>query len=372
MDLRVFSVVAGWALALSQGAVAAKLGPGDPAPPMRVFRWVKGTPVNTFERGKLYVVEFWATWCGPCRASIPHLTQLAKKYAGKVTFSGISISESDTQKPGGTSTEYMAGVRKFVAGEGEEMAYHVGADGPTGAMGSTWMLAAGQQTIPTAFVVGREGKVAWIGHPMEGLDEALEKMIAGTFDFAGERKRELDAAAKDDPQEAERKLLQPYVSAMVEKRFKDAVAVIERISAEHPDLADTLVAAKFGALAHTDPTQAIDYAKTVAAGEAKSNPDVLNSIAWAMVDDENPLPNMDYALAEAIAAQAVALLKPDTRELANTLDTLALAQFKCGKRGDAAATEERAIAIFLKTAAKNDPEALKQMKARLTKYTQPA
>src|ERR1022692_4863203 len=105
-------------LGLLNSAVAAKLGPGDPAPPMQIFRWVKGTPVKTFEHGKLYVVEFWATWCGPCKASIPHLTELAKKYAGKVTFSGISVSESPSQKPGGSDVAYMATVRKFVESEG--------------------------------------------------------------------------------------------------------------------------------------------------------------------------------------------------------------------------------------------------------------
>ena len=181
-------------------AAAAKLGPGDPAPPMQVFRWVKGTPVTSFAAGKLYVVEFWATWCGPCKASIPHLTELAKKYAGKVTFSGISISEARTQKPGGTKVAYMTAVRKFVQDEGSEMAYNVGADGPTGTMSSSWMDAAGQQGIPTAFIVGRDGKLAWIGHPMVGLDEALGQIVAGTFDYAAERKRESDKDKREYPE----------------------------------------------------------------------------------------------------------------------------------------------------------------------------
>ena len=72
------------ALALSASlalkAQAGDLKLGDPAPMLKVSKFVKGSAVQRFQPGKLYVVEFWATWCGPCRVSIPHLTEMAKKY----------------------------------------------------------------------------------------------------------------------------------------------------------------------------------------------------------------------------------------------------------------------------------------------------
>src|SRR5262249_18297967 len=70
------------------------LGVGDPAPKLNVKSFVKGEPIATLELDKLYVVEFWATWCGPCRVSIPHLTELQKKYPD-VAFIGVSVWEQD-------------------------------------------------------------------------------------------------------------------------------------------------------------------------------------------------------------------------------------------------------------------------------------
>jgi thiol-disulfide isomerase/thioredoxin len=76
------------------GAASAQtLNIGDPAPQLVVKEFVKGSPVTQFKPGSVYVVEFWATWCGPCKTSIPHLTELQKKYGDKVTFVGVSVWE---------------------------------------------------------------------------------------------------------------------------------------------------------------------------------------------------------------------------------------------------------------------------------------
>src|SRR5687768_18516505 len=62
---------------------------GDAAPAIKYSKWLKGEPVSSFDGDQLYILEFWATWCGPCKGAMPHLTKLQKKYKGKVTIIGV-------------------------------------------------------------------------------------------------------------------------------------------------------------------------------------------------------------------------------------------------------------------------------------------
>ena len=171
---------------------AVTLHPGDPAPKLYVSKWVKGEPVKEFEKGKVYVIECWASWCGPCRASIPHVTELQAKYKDKgLTVIGMNVWEHD-----------LAAAEPFVKEMGDKMGYTVALDetdakhpDPTGAgkTAKAWLAAAGQNGIPCSFIVDKDTKVAWIGHPM-AMDRPLEQVVAGTFDA----KKEAELQAKSE------------------------------------------------------------------------------------------------------------------------------------------------------------------------------
>ncbi len=140
---------------------------GDSAAPLRIAEWIKGDAVNLDDaKGqKIVVVEFWATWCGPCKASIPHLTELAHKFADRgVVFVGVSAEDA-------------AKVRPFVDKMGAKMDYTVAIDKDR-QTSAGYMQAYGQKGIPCAFIVDREGRVAWVGHPMGDLEKELEKLAA--------------------------------------------------------------------------------------------------------------------------------------------------------------------------------------------------
>ena len=162
-------------------AAAEVLGPGSKAPPISVDAWVKGEPVTKFEPGKVYVVEFWATWCGPCIKSMPHLTAIQKQYPD-ITVIGVAALENPASNKPDLSTNAptvdprLEGVRAFVKSRDETIGYRIAFDGDS-TMGKAWMRPAKQRSIPWACVVGKDGNIAWMGHP-DLLDGAVAKVMA--------------------------------------------------------------------------------------------------------------------------------------------------------------------------------------------------
>ena len=89
----------------------------------------------------------------------------------------------------------QAAVKPYVEAMGDRMAYRVAMDlipekggGNDGIMATTWAKAARQGGLPTAFIIDKAGRIAWIGHPM-GMDEPLERIVNGSWDLAAEKAR---------------------------------------------------------------------------------------------------------------------------------------------------------------------------------------
>lgn len=134
---------------------------GDEATGLNVKEWIKNGPVQ-LKKGNIYVIEFWATWCPPCRTSIPHLSMLQKKHKKDGL---VIVGISDESKPK---------VAKFVKKQ-SNMDYSVAADAK-GEVYKTYMKE--YRGIPKAFVVDKKGIIVWVGHPM-ALDDIIVKVIKG-------------------------------------------------------------------------------------------------------------------------------------------------------------------------------------------------
>jgi thiol-disulfide isomerase/thioredoxin len=262
---------------------------GDPAAKLDGLMWIKGQPIS-FQPGKVYVVEFWATWCGPCRVSIPHLTEVQKQFKDKgVTVVGITDERDAIDK-----------VKRFVAEQGEKMDYTVAVD-TGGNVNEAYMKAYGQNGIPAAFIVDGTGKVAWVGHPLDDIDTVLTQVAAGTFDAAAYAKAR-----------AEREALQREINALAEQY---AQAVMNGKPAQSRPLADKFI--------------------------EKADVQMLNEMAWWILTEVKEA-KRDYPTALKAAEKANTLTEGKE---ANILDTYALALFKNGKTAEAVAAQTKAIEL---------------------------
>jgi thiol-disulfide isomerase/thioredoxin len=159
---------------------------GDSALPMEPIAWLQGEPVTKYEPGRVYVVEFWATWCPPCIKTIPHLSEIQKKYANTLTVVGVNADgllgfEGNVDK-----------VHDFMIKHGKEMQYAVAMeDLAKKTMSKAWISASGSLGAPVAFIIDMRGKLAWVGYPdlvqSYAFDQALEDTLAGKTDLARAR-----------------------------------------------------------------------------------------------------------------------------------------------------------------------------------------
>jgi thiol-disulfide isomerase/thioredoxin len=311
---------------------------GMPAPKLQIAKFVQGEPVTEFESGTAYVVEFWATWCGPCIVTIPHLNELHEKFVNQ----GLVVIGQDIWQREETQDATEEKVREFIKARDGKMTYRVALDDKSqeerGAMAKTWMEAAGQNGIPSAFVIGKDGKIAWIGHPSRLNEQILSSVLDGTFDVAASKK---EFELQRQIQLVLRSKATPVLIAIRGEKWDDAAKLIDELEAALPEghryYADQY---RFNmALGRKDGILAAKVADKIAAGP-NVVPMQFNDLAWRMIITPG-MQDLDLALAERLARKGMELTEGETR--ANVMDTLARVLFLQDKKDEAIALQEQAV-----------------------------
>lgn len=338
--------------AAKEAAAVTPLSIGDKAPAFDISDWVKGEKLAGFEPGTITVMEFWATWCGPCKASMPHISELQERFAkDKVRFVGVSDEKLQTVTDFLGKDEWKEKTRYTLATDPDRSTYN------------SYMAAAGQNGIPTAFVVGRDGCVEWIGHPMR-LDSVMEQVVSGTWDRAA-AKAEFDASRA-----AQKKAVEARAAMTKARKAGDWDTVIKLMDDQIAALPSTpagkatrnsINLQKFQILLAdaNRPADAYALGKTMARDNAK-DPMVLNQIAWFVVDDDRVKErNLDFALETAVMANEAA-----SGTNAAILDTLARVWWDKGDKAKAVEWQTKAVAALKD----EDAEMAEEIKGNLEKY----
>jgi thiol-disulfide isomerase/thioredoxin len=329
---------------------------GDKAPGLAVEKWVKGGPVKQFEPGKFYVVEFWATWCGPCRAAMPHLSEIAHQYKDKVTVIGFNVLELSAGKD--STADYITKVTNFVKNLGDGMDYNVAIDVREGTTHKNWMAAAGIGGIPSSFIIDDKGKIAWIGHPLV-LDEALKLVISG--EMTPDKGKKLWMAFREKQQglrQKETEMKELEKNGETDKALAIAELLIEEAAMGKP----MFITAKYNLLKKQNAGKQTDFIKDVMK-KYQNDPLTLQEVARALANSED---KTDRQLALKIMKQAIARFAPDDLYAYSTLANI---YFMNGENKLAVSTQEYVIKLLEdESMVTQRPEVKDKAKEDLLKY----
>ncbi len=302
---------------------------GSSAPALDIEHWVqngdgKFSKVTSFQKDKVYVVEFWATWCGPCVQSMPHLAALQVKYADK-GLQIVSISNEPLEEVEAFLDKSIQDLDgKEVSVEDVTRSYCLTTD-PDGSCDKDYMLAAKRDGIPCAFLIGKDSKIEWIGHPME-MEPVLDAILEGKWD----REEYI----------AEQKLIaevQTTIGGLARsKKYAEAAKAVdgflERVTDKRLQFGLLKSKIDLQILAKADETALLESYKTLFAS-CESEPLFVQDVAWSAFEkfSEQKFKNKQI-LEVSISAVEKVIPGVEGGDKANMFDTVARLNHAIGKK----------------------------------------
>ncbi|WP_348649599.1 MULTISPECIES: TlpA disulfide reductase family protein [Rhizobium] len=163
--------------------MTSSLNSDSPAPLIDVQDWLRGDPLSNFQPGKIYILEFFSTTCGPCGPALSDAAQLQEEYSDMgVELIGVAANE-EAATADEARAQVDAWVTKWLPNTNIRIAFD-----HSGEMAKHWLEASLTFHVPQAFIVDRDGSIAFI-EDSNSLEDVLPKVIDGSWRTSAEAKK---------------------------------------------------------------------------------------------------------------------------------------------------------------------------------------
>lgn len=166
---------------ISFGQINVKVG--EKVPDLVITDYIQNTPSDKNFNNKFKIVEFWATWCGPCLAAVPHINELQNKYKDNKNLVFISISDETPEKIKKTLDKIR--FETIVVSDQSQKSH------------KSLIMKGESYSIPQTILIDNQNIVRWIGYPNLLNHEVIDNFLSG----------QLGPKAKPDVEKVDKKEL---------------------------------------------------------------------------------------------------------------------------------------------------------------------
>lgn len=329
MNMRILASGVAALMLMAAPAFAQKQKGVGAAPPKLVdVEWLRGKPVKQFRRGTTYVLYFWATDARNCARTVPMLEELRDTHAKqRVALLGINIWARSGTMPAEDFLEKREGFMDFPIARDR-----------LGKTAKVWSKLVGLPSVPRVVIINRLGVIAWSGHPFDGVDVALDAILARDEEALAEL-----VAARSEVHDKAKELRETITKSWKYKWWHKVPDQINELIALDEQFYGTWAGSKYQALVFDGKhEEAASYGRQIMDERLVTCESVLNKLAWFIVDPDGDFEDADRDVELALRTARFANELSGGRD-STILDTLARAHHLSGDVDQALSFQQLAV-----------------------------
>lgn len=300
--------------------------------------WLQGTPVKEWEKDKVYIFEFWATWCGPCLAAMPHMEQLHQAFKDNPRMQIIGVNVMDRKTP--------EALKEFIKNRPTPLNYTMAVDVDGKKTREKWLEPLKVNGIPHAFAV-KNGRLIWRGHPAQLSEKTMQAMLKPDFSAASLPAKGPDAGAHEWQRYRE---TSQKVRELVEKDGKQgAQALLKQVQDSGKFPQDQVIQLKMIPFLVLAGQGKFEEAQSVLNDVSKEYPDdyrVQIDIAGTLMEGKSvPAGKMDAALVERCLNRCIEISRKSNKEASLPWRMMAELRERQGNMKEALQDMEKALSL---------------------------